>query len=168
MILSFRCRHLVVLALNAVLLAACASASDSTPGEGESKSESAASALSSSVWVLEEYQNSCADQCGAPNCNCITNRCSASLAGQACAPVGASCNVVSGNYWREMICEQSSSPQHTWTRVSTESCLDICGVTNCNCVKNRCAGNPEGQACSNVNATCNVVSRTSYAELSCQ
>ncbi len=137
-------------------------------GEDPGQLGSGASALSSPIWVLEEYANGCADQCGAPNCNCVANRCSANIAGQACGPVGASCNVVFTTTWQEMVCEQPPPPSTTWTRVATESCADICGVPNCNCVKKRCVGNPEGQACPTVGATCNAVSGPSFAELRCQ
>src|SRR5262249_51953957 len=137
----------------------------STRQEGTSTT---ASAVSGPVWELEEYPNSCADQCGVPNCNCIHNRCSASLAGQACSPEGASCNVVYSNYYREMFCETPTPPPPTWTRIATESCADVCGTTNCNCVTHRCVGNPEGQACSTLGATCNVVSGLFFAELTCQ
>lgn len=145
--------------LAALIIAACSNAGTST----------VTSELSSGVWELEEYPNNCADECGAPNCNCIQNRCSASLDGQPCSTVGAVCNVVFYNYWKEMVCEgQSQPPAPKWTRIATESCADICGVPNCNCVHNRCAGNPEGQACSAVGATCNAVSGPTFAELLCQ
>ena len=149
------------------IIAACSSAPESdTAGASTS---TVTSQLSSGVWELEEYPNNCADECGAPNCNCVQNRCSASLDGQACSPLGASCNVVYSNYRLEMFCEETTPPPTPkWTRISTESCSDICGVLNCNCVHNRCAGNPEGQACSTVGATCNVVSGPAFAELICQ
>jgi hypothetical protein len=159
-----RCRF-ALLAVS--IIAACSSAPEpDTSGAGAS---TVTSELSSGVWELEEYPNNCADECGAPNCNCVQNRCSASLDGQACSSVGASCNVVYSNYWREMFCEEPSPPPAPkWTRISTESCADICGVLNCNCVHNRCVGNPEGQSCSTVGATCNVVSGPFFAELTCQ
>lgn len=127
-----------------------------------------ASEVSSATWVLEEYPNSCADQCGVPNCGCIRNRCSASLEGQPCGPEGAQCNVVSGPFWYEMICEAPVQAPTTWTRISTSSCADECGAPNCNCITNRCAGNPEGQLCSPAGASCNVVSGPSVIELHCQ
>jgi hypothetical protein len=133
------------------------------------KAGSTTSAVTSPLWVLEEYPNGCADQCGAPNCNCVGNRCSASLAGQPCGPVGASCNVVNTNYYQEMVCEQPPPPPPTtWTRIATESCRDVCGIGNCNCVKKRCVANPEGQPCPTVGATCNAISGLYFAELTCQ
>jgi hypothetical protein len=154
------------LAFSTISVAACASAPEpSTRGESTS---STASAVSGPVWELEEYTNFCADACGAPTCSCITNRCSASLEGQPCSPDGAICNVVYNNYYKEMFCETPPPPPPTWTRIATESCLDVCGTTNCNCVTHRCVGNPEGQACSPVGASCNVVSGRFFNELTCQ
>lgn len=156
----------------AIVLAACSG----TPEQAPSRESTAAvsSALSTPTWELEEYPNSCADQCeivrGKPPCWCITNQCSASLDGQACTSVGATCNVVFSNYYREMICEAPTAPTPTWTRISTDTCSDLCGTSSCGsqCALPRCTGNPEGQACSNTSLTCYVVSGPSVVELSCQ
>jgi hypothetical protein len=57
------------------------------------------------IWV-RTATSSCGDQCGMPNCSCISDICpSSSPAGQGCSPAGDSCNVISGPSFIEYTCE---------------------------------------------------------------
>jgi hypothetical protein len=144
------------------------------PADNEKRVGSTTSAVSTPVWEFEGggYSFNCFDECGVLNCNCVGNRCNGNPEGQACSVVGDECNVVSGrSSYRTLECEppdDSPPPVTTWTRISTDSCADACGATNCNCVGNRCSGNPEGELCSSPGAACNVVDGPSIIELSCQ
>jgi len=160
------------IAVAILALAACGRSEAPAAMDRPADVATATAALTSCTptWELDDesgYSFSCADECGVPNCSCIT-LCDVSV-GQPCATVGASCNrQIATSQYQVMTCVAPTSiPPPTWTRVSTSSCADECGVTNCNCISNRCVGNPEGQTCSNINASCNVVSGPSYFELVC-
>lgn len=57
------------------------------------------------IWVRTTTGN-CGDQCGMPNCDCISDICSSSSpAGQGCSPAGDHCNVISGPSFIEYTCE---------------------------------------------------------------
>ena len=118
-----------------------------------------------------DYVNNCADQCGVPNCGCIKNHCAGDVEGQACSPVGAACNFVAnvaGPTYEELLCQAPSAPPpHTWKLASDTSCFSHCALAGCGCIRNRCLGNPTGQACSAPGATCNLISGTNVIGLTC-
>jgi len=139
-------------------------------GRSDSFGTSAA-AVTTQVWVDESagYTFNCADQCGDPSCptTCIDNRCIGDVRGQPCEPLGAQCNLVVPPLWRVLECEARF--QGTWTRTEVTLCSDICNTSSCaRCIQNRCSGNPEGQPCSQPNASCNVVSASSFVTLVCE
>jgi hypothetical protein len=71
---------------------------------------SEAAQVTSGIWTRQGGSSGCADQCGAPSCSCIQDRCSASLEGQTCTPIGDTCNVVSGTSFRTLECEPPPPP----------------------------------------------------------
>jgi hypothetical protein len=58
------------------------------------------------VWRAENggYANSCADQCGEPDCFCVPDQCSSALEGMACDTLGEECNAVDGPFYEILQC----------------------------------------------------------------
>ncbi len=140
------------------------------PAAPESAIGGSSSAVSGLTWQDLEggYNNACADECRR-GCDCLQNVCSDSVEGTPCSSQNATCNVVNGVFYEVLVCApapQSSPPR--WTRTSTDSCLDACGSSNCNCITERCSGNPEFQVCGTPGARCYAISGSNYAELTCE
>jgi len=66
------------------------------------------------------------------------------------------------------LCATTLSTTPIWVSAGTSSCADQCGTNNCNCIPDRCIGDPQGQACSPVGDSCNVVSGPSFKQLDCR
>lgn len=152
----------------------------SSPVEG-STSEAVVSAPTS-VWVSTQggYGNQC--ECVNPPpgqpCACVQDQCNGDPDGQACSTVGVQCNVidnVAGRY-EVLECENVPPPPNDpyvgpfWIRTSTDTCDDVFCYRRhgCVCLTNLCAGGLENQRCSTPGASCNVVTGSTWFELTCQ
>jgi hypothetical protein len=84
-------------------LAACAAEFD--PDEVGTE----AAAVTTGLWTRQS-STGCADQCGAPTCSCVSDRCTGNPEGQTCSPIGDECNVIAGSSYRTLQCVAPPPP----------------------------------------------------------